>query len=125
MDETIKKNRGSDIKMDIEIAKEKLKVIDIKFFLNGMTEQSNYIIDKADEINIAIGTVLSELEKKEAIINEMAKYMEQEMAEYQLDDIYSELHNCNGMERNWTRGKEAEIKEIKEYFTKKSEKEGK
>ncbi len=58
--------------MDIEIAKEKLKVIDIKFFLNGMTEQSNYIVDKADEINIAIETVLSELEKKEAIINEMA-----------------------------------------------------
>ena len=59
--------------MDIEIAKEILKRIDIKFFLNGMTEQNNYIIDKADEINIAIGTVLSELEKKEAIINEMAK----------------------------------------------------
>lgn len=112
-------------RQDLEIAKEKLKVIDIKFFLNGTTEQSNYIVDKADEINIAIETVLSELEKKEAIINEMAKYMEQEMAEYQLDDIYSELHNCNGMERNWTRGKEAEIKEIKEYFTKKSEKEGK
>ena len=48
--------------MDIEIAKEKLKVIDIKFFLNGMMEQSNY-------------TVLSELEKKEAIINEMAKHI--------------------------------------------------
>ena len=75
MDETIKKNRGSDIKMDIEIAKEKLKVIDIKFFLNGTTEQSNYIVDKADEINIAIETVLNELEKKEAIINEMAKQL--------------------------------------------------
>ena len=110
--------------MDIEIAKEILKGIDIKFFLNGMTEQSNYIVDKADEINIAIDTVLSELEKKEAIINEMADYMKQEMAEYQLDDIYSELHNCNGMERNWTRGKEAEIKDIKEYFTKKVEKGG-
>ena len=70
----------------------------------------------------AIETVLLELEKKEAIINEMADYMKQEMAEYQLDDIYSELHNCNGMERNWTRGKEAEIKDIKEYFTKKAEK---
>ena len=69
----------------------------------------------------AIETVLSELEKKEAIINEMAKYMEQEMDEYQLDDIYSELHNCNGMERNWTRGKEAEIKDIKEYFTNKAD----
>lgn len=69
----------------------------------------------------AIEAVLAELEKKDKMIDEMAEYMEQEMAEYQLDDIYSELHDCNGMERNWTRGKEAEIKDIKEYFTKKVE----
>lgn len=62
--------------MDIEIAKEILKGIDIKFFLNGMTEQSNYIVDKADEINIAIDTVLSELEKKDRIIELMAKEIE-------------------------------------------------
>ena len=61
--------------MDIEIAKEILKGIDIKFFLNGMTEQNNYIIDKADEINIAIGTVLSELEKKEEQIDLMAEQL--------------------------------------------------
>lgn len=102
--------------MDIEIAKViSKKLITTKFNLD-------YSIDNVDKE--AIETVLSELEKKEAIINEMAEYMEQEMAEYQLDDIYSELHNCNGMERNWTRGKEAEIKDIKEYFTKKVEKEG-
>ena len=59
--------------MDIEIAKEKLKVIDIKFFLNGMAEQSNYIVDKADEINIAIETVLSELEKKDKKIEKLKK----------------------------------------------------
>ena len=57
--------------MDIEIAKEKLKVIDIKFFLNGTTERSNYIVDKADEINIAIETVLSELEKKDKEIRSL------------------------------------------------------
>lgn len=61
--------------MDIEIAKEILKGIDIKFFLNGMTEQSNYIVDKADEINIAIDTVLSELEKKDKIIDLMAEQL--------------------------------------------------
>ena len=55
--------------MDIEIAKEILKGIDIKFFLNGMTEQSNYIVDKADEINIAIDTVLSELENKDKVFS--------------------------------------------------------
>ena len=56
--------------MDIEIAKEILKRIDIKFFLNGMTEQNNYIVDKADEINIAIDTVLNELEKKDKQIEQ-------------------------------------------------------
>ena len=76
------------------------------------------LINKIDEQQ-------AELEKEDKVINEMAIYMEQEMAEYQLDDIYAELHNCNGMERNWTRGKEVEIKDIKEYFTNKVEREGK
>lgn len=90
--------------MDIEIAKEKLKVIDIKFFLNGMAEQSNYIVDKADEINIAIETVLSELEKKEAIINEMVNKLVEAHSWF-----YSEFDNFS---------KEDFIK----YFTKKAEK---
>lgn len=120
--------------MDIEIAKEKLKVIDIKFFLNGMIEQSNYIIDKADEINIAIETVLSELEKKDKeyeelteaskelcktvnlmkkVINEMAKHIHLS-GDYEClnkeceDDGNIDCEEC-----------------IKEYFTKKAEKEGK
>ena len=97
--------------MDIEIAKEKLKVIDIKFFLNGMTEQSNYIVDKADEINIAIETVLSELEKKDKMIDEMAKYVEFEKMDF----------NCSPMCIH-----EGCIEEcIKEYFTNKVEREGK
>ena len=93
--------------MDIEIAKEKLKVIDIKFFLNGMIEQSNYIVDKADEINIAIETVLSELEKKEAIIKLMAKKLVEAHGWF-----YSEFDNFT--EKNWI-----------DYFTKKVEREGK
>ena len=68
----------------------------------------------------AIETVLEELENKQDDINILQA--QRDSMEYQLDDIYSELHNCNGMERNWTRGKEAEIKDIKEYFTKKAEK---
>lgn len=99
--------------MDIEIAKEKLKVIDIKFFLNGMIEQSNYIVDKADEINIAIETVLSELEKKDRIIKEMAKFI----AGLDIDElICKDREHCTG-------GYEYETCEecIKEYFTKKAE----
>lgn len=48
----------------------------------------------------------------------MAEYMEENMDEYQLDEIYSKQYNRNGMERNWTRGKEKEIKDIKQYFEK-------
>ena len=83
-----------DIKMDIEIAKEKLKAIDVKFFLNGMIEQSNYIVDKADEINIAIETVLSELEKKEAIINEMAKRLAKLREERRRRLFYKSTYKC-------------------------------
>ena len=110
--------------MDIEIAKEKLKVIDIKFFLNGMIEQSNYIVDKADEINIAIETVLSELEKKDKEYEELTEASKElcktvnlmkkvinEMAEYIID-----LIKYNNSEE------ERDKEEIKEYFTKKAEK---
>ena len=57
--------------MQIEEAKKLLNRIDIKFFLNGTIEQSNYIVDKADEVNKAIETVLNELEKKEAEIDKL------------------------------------------------------
>ena len=80
--------------MDIEIAKEILKGIDIKFFLNGMTEQNNYIIDKADEINIAIGTVLSELEKKDKVINEMAKQLAKLREERRGRLFYKSTYKC-------------------------------
>lgn len=102
--------------MDIEIAKEKLKVIDIKFFLNGMIEQSNYIVDKADEINIAIETVLSELEKKEAVINEMSKFIANlKLSWFKKEDGGEFL----GKYRFYNQ------EEWIEYFTNKVEKEGK
>lgn len=48
--------------MDKKEAKKELNGIDIKFFLNGSLEQSNYIIDKADKVNIALRIVLQELD---------------------------------------------------------------
>ena len=47
---------------------ERLKGIDIKFFLSGSTEQSDYIVDGADKINIAIETLLNLIEKQQAEI---------------------------------------------------------
>lgn len=49
--------------MKIEEAKKNLKGIDIRNFLSGMSEQSDYIVDRAEETNEAIQVVLSELEK--------------------------------------------------------------
>ena len=51
--------------MTKEQAIEVLEKIDVKFFISGMTEQKDYIIDKADKVNVAIETVLSMLEEKD------------------------------------------------------------
>lgn len=62
--------------MTKEQAIEILEKIDVKFFISGMTEQKDYIIDKADEVNVAIETVLSMLKEKDQIIDLMAEYIE-------------------------------------------------
>ena len=79
----------------------------------------------------AIETVLNilkdkdrEIEKKDKQIDLMTKHMEENMDEYQLDEIYAKQYNCNGMERNWTRGKEKEVTDIKQYFKKLAEEKG-
>lgn len=52
---------------------QKLKRIDIKYFLSGMMEQSNYIVEKAEEVNNAIGIVLKLLEKQQKEIKRLYK----------------------------------------------------
>ena len=51
-----------------------LEKIDIKSFINGITEQSDYIIDKADELNTAIEHILSNykrvLKENEELVQE-------------------------------------------------------
>lgn len=52
---------------EVEEAIQRLNGIDIKFFLAGSMEQSNYVIETADKVNKAIETVLNcikELESK-------------------------------------------------------------
>ena len=88
--------------MYIEKAKKLLNGIDIKFFLNGTIEQSNYIVDKADETNLAIETVLNELEKKDKVIDLMAEYI-------------VDLIKYNNSEEI------RDAEEVKQYFYKKAE----
>lgn len=77
--------------MDIEEAKKNLKGIDIRNFLSGMSEQSNYILDRAEETNEAIKTVLSELEKKDKIIDLMAEFI----SKFDLDESICKDIKCN------------------------------
>lgn len=101
--------------MDIEKAKKLLNRIDIKFFLNGTIEQSNYIVDKADETNLAIETVLNELEKKDKVIDLLAddlRYYEG----MQQDQLFC-IDTCEGKMCDEEHCKER----IKEYFYKKVE----
>ena len=57
--------------MNIKEAIKNLKGIDIKNFLSGTVEQSNCIVDRAEETTISIETVLAELEKKDNDITKL------------------------------------------------------
>lgn len=74
--------------MNEEEAREILKRIDIKFFLSGMNEQSNYIVDEADKVNKAIETVLNLLENKDKMIDLMAERLAEDT-----EWFYSEFDN--------------------------------
>lgn len=69
----------------------------------------------------AIENILNRLEQDERIIKEMAEYIEYVSSDGDKDVMYAELYNCNQLDRDWTRGKEAEIKDILKYFRKKCE----
>lgn len=62
---------------------------------------------------------LKENEKKNKIIDLMENYMVENGWEICFDNIYAELNNCNGMERDWCRGNKLEKQDIHKYFSKK------
>ena len=63
--------------------------------------------------------VLKENEEKNKIIDLMENYMVENGWEICFDNIYAELNNCNGMERDWSRGDELEKQDIHIFFCKK------
>lgn len=63
--------------------------------------------------------VLKENEKKNKIIDLMENYMVENGWEICFDNIYAELNNCNGMERDWCRDDKLEKQDIHKYFSKK------
>ncbi len=64
---------------------ERLKRIDIRFFLSGMNEQSNYIVDEADKVNRAIETVLNLINTQQAEIDSLKDF--KEIAESKVTDL--------------------------------------
>ncbi len=63
--------------------------------------------------------VLKENEQLNKKVDLMENYMVENGWEICFDNIYAELNNCNGMERDWSRGDELEKQDIHKYFSKK------
>ena len=71
---------------------ERLKRIDVKFFISGMHEVSNYIIDEADKVNNAIETVLSMLKENSAEIEQKNTELAEKNAEIEKKDKIIDLY---------------------------------
>ena len=82
---------------------------------NFVTTRKKYV----DVILSDYKRVLKENEKKNKIIDLMENYMVENGWEICFDNIYAELNNCNGMERDWCRGDKLEKQDIHKYFSKK------
>lgn len=70
-------------------------------------------------IGIKLYALQTENEKLKKKIDLMENYMVENGWEICFDNIYAELNNCNGMERDWCRGDELEKQDIHKYFSKK------
>lgn len=66
-------------------------------------------------------SLLSRLKTAERMNDVLAEKLEEVAYEVDLDNIYSELYDCNGLDRNWNRGKEKEVEDIKKWARKKVE----
>lgn len=98
--------------MTKEQAIERLKRIDVKFFISGMNEASNYIIDEADKVNNAIETVLNMLKEKD---KEIEKALEIAFQYGQIDGDHHKTWVIDQMVRTLTGDKYNEF--VKEYET--------
>ena len=93
-----------------------------KWELNAFGDMVNVL--SLNEIK-AIENLLSRLKTAERMNDVLAEKLEEVAYEVDLDNIYSELYDCNGLDRNWTRGKKKEVEDIKKWARKKVEDEEK
>ena len=104
------------LEQDIEL----LERIDIKYFLSGSIEQSNYIVEKADEVNEAIEHILEDYKR---VLKEAKRFENMYEAEHQIHLVRNEqldrkqkaIIKCNELEvENKELKKENEILEEEE-----------
>ena len=103
---------------DIEEARERLekRIKDIWFSTTYSQEQEE------KDLKILLldyKRVLKENEQLNKKLDLMENYMVENGWEICFDNIYAELNNCNGMERDWCRGDKLEKQDIHKYFSKK------
>lgn len=117
MEENSIKNERSSIEEDIKILENWLEELN-ELFKN--THINNTKERKAlEHILSDYKRVLKENEQLNKKVDLMENYMVENGWEICFDNIYAELNNCNGMERDWCRGDELEKQDIHKYFSKK------
>ena len=117
--------KENSIEEDIETIKYNMKII--KNVMNNFEDElCENMQMKTDEVNKAIEHILSDykrvLKENEQLnkkVDLMENYMVENGWEICFDNIYAELNNCNGMERDWCRGDKLEKQDIHKYFSKK------
>ena len=86
-------------------------------------KQVDHECDRLEKIDFEKDMKIKELKKENEILKKkidlMENYMVENGWEICFDNIYAELNNCNGMERDWCRGDELEKQDIHKYFSKK------
>ena len=92
-----------------------------KFVYNdlGYDEKCVDVINAIEHILSDYKRVLKENEQLNKKVDLMENYMVENGWEICFDNIYAELNNCNGMERDWCRGDKLEKQDIHKYFSKK------
>ena len=82
----------------------------------------NFVITRKKYVDVILSDykrVLKENEQLNKKVDLMENYMVENGWEICFDNIYAELNNCNGMERDWCRGDKLEKQDIHKYFSKK------
>ena len=104
-----------------DITRVKQRIEDVKEYIEYGLPYSEYLDleNSFDNILSDYKRVLKENEQLNKKVDLMENYMVENGWEICFDNIYAELNNCNGMERDWCRGDKLEKQDIHKYFSKK------